>query len=199
MGKRLTADRILSRQQLKALLREMEREKDAALAASGGNPKFVVDYYLTAVAAATGLRISEVAALTFGDIHDGFLVVQRGKGGKKRDVVFGPKTKRLFSEYLAHYVKYFGPAEPDRRLWIGKRGALTRSGIHQRWLYWKKRVGLPNAVTFHSLRHGALTWLLDNAVPLQAVRDFAGHASASTTSVYLHFTAEAQAKLKAVL
>ena len=38
----------------------------------------------------------------------------------------------------------------------------------------------------HKLRHGFITWKLNKGVPIQVVRDMAGHSNMSTTNNYSH-------------
>lgn len=199
MATKLTVDRVLTQRQLKALLKEIGREKDAAIA-NGVSSKFIVDFFFISIAANTGLRISELAALVWCDVQVNYLVVRRGKGGRKRSVMFGARTTALFEEYKLIYAKSFCPPDSDKRLFLGKAGKpLTRWGLHKRFSYWKKRLGFPKSITMHSTRHYCLTYLLDQGVPLQTVRDFAGHSNISTTSGYLHLTQEAKDRLIAVL
>jgi site-specific recombinase XerD len=194
----LTADKIMTERQAKTLLREVGRERDGALVA-GSNMKFVTDYYLFAVAFYTGLRVSEIAALRWGDILKDSLVVRKGKGGKARTVIFGKQTARLFSDF-----REFQKTALRRlcfqsdSIFMGQRGQLTRIGIHTRMKYWVKRLSLPDSLSFHSWRHGAATRWLDNGIPLSGVQRQLGHSNIATTSVYLHFTAEAKEKLKAL-
>ncbi len=52
---------------------------------------------------------------------------------------------------------------------------------------------------FHSLRHTSATLLLYGGVNLQEVQRRLGHASQSTTSIYLHTVAEADEEATNVL
>jgi len=45
---------------------------------------------------------------------------------------------------------------------------------------------LPETYTFHGLRHGGLSHALQNGASIEAVRRFAGHATARMTMKYLH-------------
>lgn len=184
----LTADRVLTETDGKRLLKILKNAKDAALV-TGKNRAHVADYYLIAIVTNTGLRISEVAALKWSDVHADHLTVQRGKGGKRRTVFFGKATRALFDEFRAHCKTL------DEFVFNGQRGPLTRTAIHRRFHYWKRRTGISDSVTFHSLRHGYATRMLDYGVPLTSVRDQLGHSNISITSVYLHFTQEAREKL----
>lgn len=197
MNHTFTADRIITPNQMKKLLREMARERDIALS-TNRNTKFVTDYYLVALAYNLGLRISELCALKWSDVGEDFIIVRRGKGGKPRTVFFGDATKKLFDELK----KSFSNVRKNKiseHLFIGQRGPLTRGAVHLRFRYWLQRTDLPETLTFHSLRHGFATRLLDGGVPIASVRDQLGHANIATTSLYLHLTEAARDKIKRLL
>jgi integrase len=68
------------------------------------------------------------------------------------------------------------------------------------------KAGLPETedgrVTFHSLRHTALSRLANHLhpqIPLVYVRDFAGHATLATTETYVHKIESAETTAAAVL
>ena len=195
----LTADRVITERQLKTLLRAIEMAKTAALATGNGRDA-IVDFYLIAIAAQTGLRIAEVADLRLADLHDDFLIVRHGKGDKRRTVHYGRRTKQLITEHRDHQTRIWShPCKPDDHLFIGQRGAIKRGAIHLRFKRWAATAGMPESITFHSLRHGAATRLLNAGVDLASVRDQLGHANISTTSIYLHFTDAGRDKIRAVL
>lgn len=196
MKNELTADRIPSAKQLGQLMKELLREKDAAVK-TGDNLHFITDFYLIGICVHTGLRISEMSQLTWPEIHDEYLVVRKGKGGKVRSVYFGVLTKKLLDE-LRDLQSAAGLFTPSGGLFLGQRGVLKRWGLHDRFTYWKKRIGLPSRVTFQSLRHYYATYLLESGVSLAMLRDQLGHSSLTVTSKYCHHTKSAREKLQAV-
>ncbi|HEY0088226.1 MAG TPA: tyrosine-type recombinase/integrase, partial [Candidatus Lokiarchaeia archaeon] len=48
-----------------------------------------------------------------------------------------------------------------------------------------RKAKLPEFYTFHSLRHGFATRLLESGVPINQVQVLMGHSNISTTSIYL--------------
>lgn len=190
----LTADKILSEKQWKILHRELKRSKES------GHCSHVTTYYLVCLAYYTGLRISEVAALRWNDVGDEYLVVRRGKGGKARSIFMGKHTRRLVDEWKVVAVSDCGSgAGSSQYLFTGQRGPLKRGSIHMRFKEAVRRAGLPSQLSFHSLRHGFATRLLDSGVSLAAVRDLLGHSSVGVTSVYLHFSEESKERLRQIL
>ena len=76
----LTQDKILTTRQWKLLSRELEVAKSSAQLLNK-KTNHVHDYYLINLGWLTGLRISEVSRLNWGDIGDDeWLVVKDGKG-----------------------------------------------------------------------------------------------------------------------
>ena len=106
----------------------------------------------------TGSRLAEVAGLAIADIDwDLEALVVMGKGRRTRAVPFGPQTAKALDRYLRARNRH-----PDHRsdaLWLGRRGALGRSGIHQMLLRRGKVAGLPD-IHAHQFRHTfAHRWL----------------------------------------
>ena len=199
MGKHILAqDKIISEKDYSKLLREtgLELEKTLTLykskLATDDKVRLAInDHFIIMIVANTGLRISELARLRWSDIHEDYLVVQNGKGDKKRHVYFGDRCK----EALDVFKNLVNPKE-DSYLYIGKRGPLTDAGIHQRVKLLVERYRLSPTYSTHSFRHRYATYLLSRGVGLHAVRDMLGHADISTTNIYLHFTEEEKVKIK---
>ncbi|MFW7380281.1 MAG: tyrosine-type recombinase/integrase [Oligoflexus sp.] len=195
----LTADKILTEKQAKLMLKEIGREKDNAVAGSR-DVKYINDYFLIAIAYYSGLRISEMSDLRWADAQPDYLIVRKGKGRKSRSVVLGSHSLRFLSEFREVQLNRLGRScEGSDYLFLGQRGKLGRTGIHLRFKYWLKRLNLASGLSFHSLRHGYATRLLDNGIPLASVRDQLGHSNVSITSAYLHFTEEARERLKKIV
>ncbi|WP_194385206.1 tyrosine-type recombinase/integrase [Microbacterium luteum] len=70
---------------------------------------------------------------------------------------------------------------------VTKRGnQQTRNGAYVWVKTLAKRAGLPENVHPHSLRHGAVSALVDAGVPMHEAQEFAGHADIRTTAHYYH-------------
>lgn len=48
--------------------------------------------------------------------------------------------------------------------------------------------GIEKIITFHSLRHTALTRLYEKTKDIRLVQEVAGHANISTTMIYTHIS-----------
>jgi len=137
--------------------------------------------------AANGMRISEVALLTRDRLQyapDGTLVLNIvGKGNKPRLTVLTGRSADIVRSTLDAY---------DRSI-IGRRlsevkplGPLTphEDAIRRALIRWRKAAGIESVVTPHSLRHWAVTELLNRGISLRDTQDFAGHADPRTTRAY---------------
>lgn len=78
---------------------------------------------------ATGLRVSEVCAITVPDIDlmTRLVAVTDGKGGKSRVARFDPATAAALDRYKRARGRHRLAGRPE--LWLGHRGPLTRKGV----------------------------------------------------------------------
>lgn len=130
-----------------------------------------------------GLRISEALALNVGDItaqSDSLRI--RGKGNKDRIVPLLPIIWQNIAAYLTECPYTPQKGEP---LFLGARGERISPRILQRQmqkLRW--RLGLPDSLTPHALRHSFATQLLAAGVDLRSIQQLLGHSSLMTTQRY---------------
>lgn len=106
----------------------------------------------------TGLRRSELANLTLGDVDlDQQLVKVLGKGSRVRIVPYGRKAARDLDRYLRVRQSHRDADSPH--LWLGIRGKMTPGGIYQIVRDRAVQAGIGKAYT-HLLRHTfAHLWL----------------------------------------
>jgi integrase/recombinase XerD len=160
---------------------------------------------------AGGLRVSEVTALSTGDLaFDAGQVHVRGKGDKERIVPLGRTALEALETYLREgrpHLERISSArrpgnaqrEPARtgtagqernRLFLSLRGMpLTRQWV------WHIVKGSNSAASPHRLRHSCATHMVEHGADLRSVQLLLGHADISTTQVYTHL---ALGRLKAV-
>jgi integrase/recombinase XerD len=155
---------------------------------------------------AGGLRVSEVTALSTGDLAlDAGRVHLRGKGDKERIVPLGcsallalekylregrPHLARISSRSKANGAGRDMPRQDLARLFLSLRGMpLTRQ-----WIWHLVKMSNSDASP-HRLRHSCATHMVEHGADLRSVQLILGHADISTTQVYTHL---ALGRLKAV-
>ncbi len=148
------------------------------------------DHALFALTLQTGLRISEVAGLTRGDLtlSTGANVHTIGKGRKERRTPLIPTTKAVLKAWLAEV-----GAEPGDPLFPSRTGThLSRDAIEHRLARHldAARRNCPSmqakSVTMHTLRHTAAMRLLLAGNDITVIALWLGHEQVSTTTIYLH-------------
>lgn len=140
---------------------------------------------------ASGLRVSELKGLTWGDFDfEEGLVRVMGKGKKERLIPVG----RYALEALSHWRTQLPPATQD--VFTNPHGRpLTVRAIQKRVAYWSQKQGLDQRVHPHQLRHSFASHILQSSGDLRAVQELLGHANLSTTQIYTHLDYQHLAKV----
>ena len=132
-----------------------------------------------------GLRACEVARLEVGDIdfHDREVRVN-GKGQRERILPVSDETWEALEAYLRQFPAKAGPL--IRSYNDPKAGLCAAYVVHMmgRWL---RAAGVKEGGG-HGLRHTMATQLLRGGADVRDVQNALGHASLSSTSVYLPFS-----------
>ena len=148
------------------------------------------DHALLLLAVQTGLRVSELTALTCADLHlgTGPHVSCHGKGRKDRITPLTPTTVAVLRHWLAERGGH--PTDP---LFPARRGtALSRDAVEHRLTHHARRAAgtcptlATKKVTPHILRHTAAMRLLHAGVDTTVIALWLGHESTATTQIYLH-------------
>jgi len=128
-----------------------------------------------------GLRVSEIEALSDGDVDPSAATVRvLGKGRKERVVPLGAKALAALAAL---------PVAPGAPLFRNRRGArLGARGIRLIVDRIARAAGAPVARHPHAFRHAYATHLLEGGADLRAIQELLGHASLSTTQRYTHVT-----------
>jgi integrase/recombinase XerD len=155
------------------------------------------DHAILELLYAGGLRVSEVTALSTGDLSmDAGRVQVRGKGDKERIVPLGKSALEALDVYLRegrpHLAristvrridsrKNEAPRQDATRMFLSLRGMpLTRQWV---WHLVKMANGEASP---HRLRHSCATHMVEHGADLRSVQLILGHADISTTQVYTH-------------
>ena len=152
---------------------------------------------------ATGMRVSELSNLNFGDLNlNENEITVMGKGAKERIVLVSDRAKDFLERYIKS-VRYMVPEEKcdlteDEKspVFINKTGyRLQTQSVRAAINDIVKKIELPKKVTPHVFRHSFATKLLENGADLRVVQELLGHASISNTQIYTHISTE---RLKSV-
>jgi integrase/recombinase XerD len=133
----------------------------------------------------SGLRISEVLNLKWGDIDRERKVihVRGGKGRKDRITLLSP----IAYDCIADYVMLWKP-----KVWLfeGPEGAARYSArsINKIIKTSGSRAGITKRISAHTLRHSFATHLLEHGTDLRYIQTLLGHESSKTTERYAHVT-----------
>jgi len=132
----------------------------------------------------SGLRLSELTALNIEDIDlsENTVTILHGKGGKQRVLPIGSKAKLALKKWFGYRT-----ATQDIAVFISNKGKrLGQRNIQLRLDRWCKKIGLPEHVHPHMLRHSFASHLLESSHDIRAVQELLGHSNISTTQIYTH-------------
>jgi len=163
--------------------------------ASNGLPQTRLEWLLVDMALQTGLRVSELARLTVGDVDlrcEALRVIRSKKtypkghprhGQPRLEPEWLPISPSLTSHLRAH-LAWLSTTVPQTSLWPGARGPWGRRGLQQAWERCCARVGLDSHI--HQARHTLGVELL-KAAPnpsqsLMLVQRQLGHSRPETTA-----------------
>ncbi len=153
---------------------------------SGGDPASLRDRALLEFFYSSGLRVSELAALTIQqvDLENGFARVF-GKGSKERVVPMGARARDAVSTWISSGRPHFVKGRTRSELFLSSRGtSLSRVALWGIVKKHAKRAGITKSVKPHLLRHSFATHLLSGGADLRSIQEMLGHASISTTQIY---------------
>lgn len=127
------------------------------------------DTALIRMLADTGMRAGELVGLALEDLnHEHDVAVVMGKGRRRRSVPYGAKTADALRRYLRARARH-----PQARLgavWLGRKGALSDSGLRQLLERRGNDAGVPGLHP-HLFRHSfAHQWLANGGQEVDLMR-----------------------------
>jgi integrase/recombinase XerC len=129
-----------------------------------------------------GLRVAEAMSLTSKVVPIGTTLRVTGKRSKTRIVPVVLAVREAIDNYV-HQCPY--PLTGDAPLFVGARGGPLNPDLVRRSVAAARgRLGLPDSLTPHALRHSFATHLLARGADLRALQELLGHASLSSTQIY---------------
>ena len=135
----------------------------------------------------TGIRVGELCQLRVGSMNlsESYVRVV-GKGNKERMIfIASPDVLCIFKEYAALRSRLFPSAD---YFFVKRRNVRMREEDVRRLTKHAAADLLKKRVTPHMFRHTFASMLLENNVDLKVIQELLGHASISTTQIYIHLT-----------
>ena len=130
----------------------------------------------------SGLRVSEATGLKASVLPLGQALRVLGKRSKTRVVPLLPAVREAVATYV---IQCPWPMSGDAPLFVGLRGGPLSPDLVRRAVRGaRQRLGLPDTLTPHALRHSFATHLLGRGVDLRSLQELLGHASLSSTQIY---------------
>lgn len=145
---------------------------------------------------ATGMRVSELSNLNFGDLNlDENEIRVFGKGAKERIVLISDRAKEYLQQYISTARKLIatgynvGETNDNSPIFINNTGyRLQNKTIRKAINDVVEKIELPKKVTPHVFRHSFATHLIENGADLRVVQELLGHAGISNTQIYTHIS-----------
>jgi len=151
----------------------------------------VRDYCILTLFLNCGLRVSELAGISIGDINrDDHILRVLGKGNKERMVYLNDACMAAIRDYddfkiaqdirpkNAHKNAYF-ISRNGTRLSTMRIKELVKEHLDQAGLSAKH-------ASAHKLRHTAATLMYQNGVDVRTIKEVLGHENLDTTAIYTH-------------
>ncbi|WP_316202007.1 MULTISPECIES: tyrosine-type recombinase/integrase [unclassified Bradyrhizobium] len=139
------------------------------------------------VAYGAGLRANEVVSLKISDIDSKRMIirVERGKGGKDRNVMLSPSLLDLLRAW-------WKAPRPQGRLFPGRDPAqpMTTRQLNRACHAAAQVAEIHKRVSLHTLRQSFATHLLEQNVDVRVIQVLLGHAKLDTTVLYTRVAAK---------
>lgn len=145
---------------------------------------------------ATGMRVSELSNLNFGDLNlEENEIRVFGKGAKERIVLISDRAKQYLTQYIKTARNLLAPGydigeiNEKTPLFINSTGfRLQNKTIRTAINDVVAKIELPKKVTPHVFRHSFATHIIENGADLRVVQELLGHAGISNTQIYTHIS-----------
>ena len=137
-----------------------------------------------------GVRRAELASLNLYDVdlNNGFVIINKGKGGKNRIIPIGDIACKFLEYYInAIRPKFFKDGIHDNGLFLTQFGKkISISYVGDRVKQYILKAKLNPKYSTHSFRHACATEMLKGKANIRHVQEMLGHSFLSTTQIYTH-------------
>ncbi len=150
---------------------------------------------LTKFAFLTAMRLSEIINLQWSDLdfEKNTILIQNKsnfvtKTRKNREIALTPSIRDLLTKSLGsqneNVVRF---RNPEFYVFGNRNGfRFTPNYISHKFKKYVRKSELDPKICFHVIRHGSLTAMSLNGMPIHVLQEIAGHSEISTTEKYLH-------------
>ena len=188
-----TLPKVLTLQEALRLLEAVEQDRDS--------PFRLRDYAILTLFLNCGMRVSELAGISLGDIDSDFISLRvTGKGNKERIIYLNEACQMALSEYLAERLSPKYAKVTDKAFFLSRLGQRMSVKTIQAMVYkYLKRAGLESKhYSVHKLRHTAATLMYQEGhVDVRVLKEILGHEQLNTTQIYTHVSNDEIENLKA--
>ncbi len=140
------------------------------------------DYVIFLLLLDTGMRLSEISQLKLSDIQGSYVKVF-GKGRREREIGLHPEVGKMIWKYVH---KYRHADDDETHLFMGHRGRLEHSGIHEIVKRAQSRAGLQDIkISPHVFRHTFAKMYMERGGDLFKLSREMGHSDIQITKIYL--------------
>lgn len=151
------------------------------------------DYAVYALMYQLGLRVGEVHALDLDSLDiKGSKIHVIGKGRKRRSLHMNDELIKIICDYLS-VRELFINCWKTRALFVSKKGnrlAIRTMEDNLKKLLQRTELKVPFNVTSHTLRHSMASHLNDKGTDILVIQSILGHATARSTELYIHPSAD---------
>jgi len=186
--------RIVARSTIRSLLRAPRKQ---IASSTSSRARLMQEITLLEMLFSTGMRVSEVAGSTIGQVDmDRQIISVHGKGNREREI---PIVCDAFEESLVEQIKWrrLNDGTASSPLFVSRRGTgLSDQSIRAILRRHANNIGAKR-VTPHMLRHTVATLLLEEGVDLRHIQRLLGHSSITTTTIYVHVSDRSQRRVLA--
>ena len=184
----VTMDKLINKKQLpmrkkkKTVYKVLTKEELSTFFNCVDNYKFKTIFM---IAYGSGLRIGEITNLHISDIDSKKMriFVREGKGNKERYTMLSKTSLEMLRTY---WKKYRKPVKSDKIFLTELDEPMTVGVIRENFRKYRRKAGLNEKVTMHTLRHCYATNLIENGATLIQVKELMGHSNIRSTMEYVH-------------
>lgn len=151
----------------------------------GGDYKSIRDKAMLEVLYATGIKVSELIALSVNDVNLQIGILHLRTDKKERIIPMYPAAVKSVADYLVNVRPAIVLDSGEDRLFTNMTGQhMSRQGCWKIIKHYAESAGISKDITPHTLRHSFAAHLLENGAKLSDIKEMLGHSDISSTQVY---------------